>query len=283
MATEKTNFINVVTDNTTETTNNNTKTPVEYGMNFDGSESIKWQPETFEAFGKTTRINSAELSSKICAHFRQTFHEIKGCNLVVMPNNQIGVELYFERNTEPLPAGKIMNLESLVDPVGTGSKNNLYERMNVVQNRAKGKTFTLNNETKLLLSKFMFGGKNANLPNNKKVWGNENVLREIHIPVNDPFRRAYNTDRILVRVFGLDIRRILQELYGRDIITKTVANDAGDTNYRSEARYEVRFIKGNPDGTFVMNIEQFDLAAVEKIFVQENPIPQQYLGVQMYS
>lgn len=279
MATE-TNFTNVVKDG--EATNN-TKNPIEYGMEFDGTEAIKWQPETFEAFGKTTRINSAELSRKIYAHFKQTFHELKGVNIVILANAQIAVEMFFERNTEPLPKGKIMNLDSLVDPVGTGSRNNLYERMQVTQNRRMGKTFTLNNETKLLLSKFMYGGKNANMPNNNKIWGNENVLREVHIPVNDPYRRGYNTDRILVRVSGLDIRKILQELYGRDIITMTVVNEAGDTNYRSEARYEVRFIKANADGTFIMNIEQFDSAAIEKIFMKENPIPQMYLGVQMYS
>lgn len=282
MATEKTKFTNVVSDGEV-TTNNNTKNPIEYGMEFDGSESIKWQPEPFEAFGKTTRKNSAELSREIYAHFSQTFHELKGCNMVVLANGQIAVEMFFERNTEALPDGKIMNLDSLVDPVGSGSRANLYERMQVTQNRRMGKTFTLNNETKLLLSKFMYGGKNANLPNNNKVWGNENVLREVHIPVTDPYRRGYNTDRILVRVSGLDIRRILQELYGRDIVTKTVANESGDTNYRSEARYEVRFIKAMVDGSFIMNIEQFDSAATEKIFMQENPIPQQYLGVQMYS
>lgn len=280
MATEKTNFINVVSDGEAPK-NTNTKNPVVYGMDFDGSEFIKWQSETFEAFGKTTRIDSAELSRKIYAHFKQTFHELKGCNMVILPNAQIGVELYFERNTEPLPDGKIMNLDSLVDPVS--SRNNMYERMNVVQNRRMGKTFTLNNETKLLLAPFMFGGKNANMPNNNKVWGNDAVLREVHIPVTDPYRRGFNTDRILVRVSGLDIRRILQELYGRDIITKTVATESADTNYRSEARYEVRFIKALADGRFVMNIEQFDSAAIEKIFMQENPIPQQYLGVQMYS
>ena len=280
MATETTIFNNVVTND--ETSANNTKNPVEYGYNFDGSEELNWQPESFEAFGKTTRTDSAELARKICAHFKQTFHELKGCNLVALPNNQIAVELYFERNTEPCPSGKIMNLDSLIDPVSGSSKGNLYERMQVTQNRRMGKAFTLNNETKLLLSKFMFGGKNANLPNNNKVWGNEAYLREVHIPVNDPFRRGYNTDRILVRVSGLDIRKILQEMYGYDIVTKTVANEDADTNFRSFAKYEVRFIKAMADGRFIMNIEQFDSAAIEKIFMQENPIPQQYLGVQMY-
>lgn len=282
MATEKTIFTNVVR-NEEATTNNNPKNPITYRDNFKGTEELKFQPETFEAFGKTTRMNSAELSRKIYAHFKQTFHELRGCNLFVMPNGQISVEMFFERNTEPLPDGKIMNLDSLIEPVGAGSRNNLYDRMQVTQNRFRGKTFTLNNETKLLLSKFMYGGKNANMPNNNKIWGNETILREVPIPTNDPFIKGHNTHRILVRVANLDIHRILQEIYGHSMVTKTVAKESGDTNYRSEARYEVRFIKANIDGTFIMNIEQFDSAAIEKIFVQENPLPQMYLGVQMYS
>lgn len=220
------------------------------------------------------------MSRKIYAHFKQTLHELKGVNVIVLANNQIGVEMFFERNLEELPAGKIMSLDSLVN---TSSKSNLYERVQARDNGLRGKTFTLNNETRLLLSKFMFGGTNAALPNNK-VWSDKNVLREVHMPVNNPYLRGYNTDRFLVRVSGFDIRRILHELYGKDIVIKTVANEDGnDVNYRSDARYEVRFVKANPDGTFIMNIEQFNPSAVEEFFIKENPIPQQYLGVQMYN
>ena len=61
MATEKTNFINVVRDNKeTENTNNNTKNPMEYRMDFNGKESLRWHPETVEAFGKITRKKSAK-------------------------------------------------------------------------------------------------------------------------------------------------------------------------------------------------------------------------------
>lgn len=281
MATETTNFNNVITEEgNNEKEKTNTKNPVEYGMDFTGNEVLKWQPHVFDAFGKTTRIRSDILAKEICTMFKQTFHELKGCNIVPLPNGQFSVELYFERNTEPLPAGKIMNLESLID--GTGA-NNLYYRQQVIQNRKAGKAYTLNNETKLLLSKFMFGGKEANKPNNTKIWNSDSVIKEVHIPVNSPFFRSQNTDRILVRASGLDIRRILQELYGRDMVTKTIAGEEGDINYRGNAQYEPRFIKANADGTFIMNIEQFDKAAVESIFMQENPIPQQYLGVQMYS
>ena len=287
MATEKmkkTIFTNVFSKAKEENKDNNTekaqvKNPVEYGLGFEGEEEILWDPETFEAFGKTLRINSAELARKISAHFKQTFHELKGCNIVVLANGQIAVELFFEHNDTPCPDGKMMNLESLIENKGT----NLYEKMQATQNRRMGKVFTLNNETKLLLSKFMYGGTNANLPNNNKVWGNENVLREVHIPVTDPFRRGYNTDRILVRVSGLNIRSIIQEIYGDKIVTKTVADENGDTNYRESALYEVRFIKAMPDGTFIMNIEQFSSEAAQAIFIKENPVPQQYLGVQMYT
>jgi hypothetical protein len=277
MATEKTIFNNVVTDDETNAGVNNTKYPIEYGQDFDGTEELQWQPESFEAFGKTTRIDSAELASKICAHFKQTFHELKGCNLIAHPGNQIAVELYFERNTEECPRDKIMNLESLID----GSSKNLFHRQQAVNNRREGKTFTLNNETKLLLSKFMFGGKNVNLPNSK-VWTRDDTIREIHIPVQSSYYKGYNAERILIRVSNLDIRKILQEMYGYDIVTKTVANENADMNFRSLARYEVHFIKSLADGRFIMNIDQFDSAAIEKIFMQENPVPQQYIGVQMY-
>ena len=302
MATEKTILNNVVSyvaddEQTTNATDTNTtedanpqqknskseNNRIDYAMGFDGSEEIKWKPEVFEAFGKTIRMNSAELSRKIYAHFKQTFHELKGCNISILPNSQISVDLYFEKNLEPVPDGKIKNLDSLIEPSSSGPKKNLYECMQVANNRRLGKIFTLNNETRLLLSKFMYGGSKVNLPDSK-VWENETVQREVHIPVtNDPFIRSYNTDRILVRISGIDIRKILQELYGKTIVYKTVTDEHGDINFTANAMYEVRVMKGLPDGTFIMNIEQFDKDAIEKIFMKENPIPQHYLGVQMYN
>jgi hypothetical protein len=286
MATEKTNFTNVVTEsneNSNEAGTNQNKSNVPYdNTDFDGTEAIKWQPTPFIAFGKTTRVNSAELAHMISTEFKKTFHDLRGCNIIALPNNQFAVELYFEQNTEPLPEGKIINLKSMIDPVNTGD-NNLYYRQQVVQNRKSGRTFTLNNETRLLLSRFMYGGKNANKPNDKK-WNSEAVVKEIHIPANDPYMyRGRNIERAMLRVTNLDLRRILQELYGHDMVFKTVADADGDMNYRSIAYYEPRFIKANTDGTFIMNIEQFDKKEVENIITRENPIPQYaFLGVRMY-
>ena len=277
-------FINVLKSKNND--NNNSKNPVVYNMGFDGSEVLVWSPEPFEATGKMSFIRSDDLSRKIVSKFAQTFHELKGCNVIMMPANKgrmvMTLEMFFEKNNEPLPDGKIMNLDSLVTNTNV-SKNNLYKRMNVLQNRRLGRTFELNNETKLLLSRFMYGGRNANLPNNKKIWNNEMYHKEIHIPVNDPFHKGYNTERILIRVCGFDIHLILQELYGRDIIYKTIVNETCDENFRSEAKYDAKFHKPMADGTFVIAINQFDVKKVQELFIKENPLPQYYLGVQMYT
>ena len=259
-----------------------TKTPISYGHEFEGTEKLKWQPEPFEAFGKTTRMNSAELARKIHGYFKETFHEVIGCNLVYHPTSgQILVELFFERNTLPLESGKIINLDSLIDTSGnSGSNKNIYEQVQAVQNRFTGNVYTLNNETKLLLSKFMYGGEKANLPTNGKWKDN---IHQVKLPANDPYRRTYGTDRIMIKVTGLDIRTILREIYGRYIITKTEVSETEDRNFRSEALYEARFIKPLFDGSFTMNIDQFDADSVKEIFIKENPMPQQYAGVQMYS
>jgi hypothetical protein len=262
------------------------KNPVVFdNPDFDGSEELEWQPAPFKAFGKTTRITSAELAAMISTEFKKTFHEVRGCRITPVPNNNFITELFFERNNEPLPDGKIMNLESLIDPIGAGGSNNLYYRQQVVQNRKLGKTYTLNNETKLLLSKFMFGGKYANKPNDKK-WTNESVMNEVHISAagNDIMYRGRNMERIFIRVV-LDLRRVLQELYGREIITKTISGPDGDTNYRGVASYEPRFIKmSQTDPSFILNIEQFDRTEVEKIIARENPAQfyQNIGGIQMY-
>lgn len=253
------------------------------GVSFNGTEKLDWQPIPFQSFGKTTRINSADLAREIYKELSLTFHEVKGCNIIAAPNNQFITEVYFERNTEPLPENKIMSLESLIEPVGAGANNNLYYKQRVLQNRHDGKAYTLNEETRILLSDLMFGGRNAMKPTDKK-WDNEAYVREIHIPANDPFAyRGRNIERILLRVTGFDLRKILQKLYGRDMVVKTATTDDKDVNFRSLAYYEPRFIKAKPDGTFIMNIEQFDKAAVEEIVMKENPMPQFNIGVQMYS
>ena len=288
MATEKTSIANVVTTNKegNNITPNNQQSIQYLNSSFDGTEQLEWDAIPFEAFGKTTRISSVELSRLIHAAFGKTFHELKGVNILAI-NNQFIVEMYFQRNNEPVPEGKIINLDSMTSPIGVGGNNNLYIKNQIVQNKRNGFTYSLNNETRLLLSKFMYQGKEANKPNNKK-WNTSTdpnaFVREIHAPVQNPLMyRGNNIEEVYLRVTGFDLNRILQELYGGVIITKTVSNGEGkDINYKSTARYQPRFARANTDRTFILNIEQFDKEAVEDIMMRENPMMQNYNGIQMY-
>lgn len=262
--------------------NENKKRPIEYGQDFDGSEFAEFAPEPFDAFGKIMRINSAALSKKISDYFKQIFHELAGCNVFIYPNTtHIGVEMFFEHNTEDLPKGKMMNLEFIAS-----KSKDTYETVQMISNKIRGKLWGLNNETKLILSRFMFGGKNANMPDNSKVWNNKEICREVHISAyGDPYyRNTRNVDRVFVRVANLDIRRILAEIFGKMIIYKTIPEESSDVNYRAEARYDVKVMQQRPDGTFIMNITQFDYARTQQYFIEENPVSQQYYngGIVMY-
>lgn len=254
---------------------------IEYGQGFTGDEYIKIQPEPFKAFGKTTRMNSADLSRKISAMFSAYFHDFRGTNIIPAPNGQFVVELFFSKNKEDLPKNKIKNLDNLID--NSNRNVDCFYMQQVINNRRIGKLYTLNNETKLLLSSFMFGGKDAAKPNNKKVWDNESYVKEIHIPTSNPYYRNNNMEEVLVRVTGLDIRRILQAIYGNSMITGTTRDaDGNDVNHYANAHYEIRLLKMMPDGTFMVNIEQFDDEEIKKLFAKENPSMPQYTGVKMY-
>lgn len=248
---------------------------VKYWGRYPEDAKIESSPLPFKALGKIMRIRNDELCRAIRAQFGDLFHDLKGVNLVYV-NNQFVTEFYFELNTEPLPEGKIRNLINLTTPTPE-NRSNLFYRNAVVQNKLHGKVFTLNDETKLLLSDFMYGGRTANKPNNKK-W--EKLIEEIRIPAAtyDPF--AKNADRIFIRVVGFDIRRLAQNLYGPDMIINTTKDTATgeDQNLHATALYEVRFIKLNYDGTFIINIEQFDKNAAQQFVTQENPQLQRQAG-----
>lgn len=261
----------------------NEKNPVAYDI-FDGSEYMVFEPESFVSIGKVMRINSAELARKIYARFRQTFHDLKGVYIGYVMNNPaaFNVEFYFQKNDEACGMEEFSNLDNL--STSNSKVTDVFERQQTVQNRKIGKTYTLNNETRLILSKFMFGGVQANKPNNNKVWNDDNVIKEIHMSNGtNPFYHQYGTEQILVRVTKLNLNMLLAELFGNTMVTKTAVDDGGgDVNYSSYAAYQASFNKNCPDGTFMINITQFDRKAVEEDFVKENPMPQGYGGVRMY-
>lgn len=242
------------------------------------SATYDFDPIAFEAFGKTTRINSYELAKMIREMFQKQFHDVIGA-FVGYNGSTFNVTLYFQNNAEPVPEGKIKNLVNLQSKVGFNS-GNLWERNMALQRKKSGETFQLNDATKLLLSEFMYGGKRANKPNNKARWDQVTVERRVPAPTA---LYQFGSENIIIAVSGLDIKLICHKLYGNTIVTSTEYENGSPINNQSKgAYYELRYGKAMQDGSIMINIEQFDRAKVEELVKKENPQIAMYSGLQMY-
>ena len=238
---------------------------------------LDWDPLTFNSFGKLMRTSNRQLATAVREYYGKTFHDIRGVNLSYVSGIQAPFvfEFYFAKNNAPKPDGKMDNLVDLTTPT-KGDQLSYYYQKQIVDNKAAGKHYTLNDETKLLLGDIMFGGKDGNKPNNGK-WNN--YIQEVWVPTSD-WTFNQRAGELLIKVSGcFDIRRILQKLFGNSMVTRTeVTKDANGSskivNHSAEPGYEARFIKyaWNEPSVFIMNIEQFDRAAVEEITTKENPI-----------
>ena len=243
------------------------------------SSILDFEPVTFEAFGKTTRVNSYELARMIREMFQKKFHDVIGAN-ITWDGRNFNTTLFFQNNTEPIPDGKIKNLINLQSAEGINSRS-LWERNQLVQNKKSGETFALNDATKILLSDFMYGGRQANKPNNKQRWAQNTFERRVPAPTA---LYQYGAENIIIGVTGLDIKVICHKLYGNKIVTSTEYDENG-TAYNNQSKgayYELRFGKMMQDGSVMINIEQFDRQKVEELVKKENPQIAMYSGVQMF-
>lgn len=266
------------------TTNDHTKgkkTPAMYGA-LPATASLKCEPLPFKAIIKSTRCRSDQFARDLSAVLRGAFHDFKGTNLLYTGGNNIAIELYFEYNPDPVPSNKIRNLVNLTSPT---SGTDLFAKNQVVQHKVRGESYTINDETKLLLSDYMFGGREANEPTNAKKWGA--AISEIHMPTSInpvPFQKA-NSDRIIVKVTNLNINYVAGLLYGKDMVISTSSGEDGeDINTHATAKYVTRFNKFLPGSNhiFIFTIDQADKGAVEQTAVNENPFAQVQPGFIMY-
>ena len=249
-------------------------------LELDENAVIEFEPSEFRTVGQITRISSDDLARKIALAYKQSFHDLVGVFIgrpdPVNNQNDFSVRMWFEQNMEPLPDGKIRNLINLVSPVDKGA--DLFYKQQVVQHRIKGDSFTLNDETKILLSDVMYGGRNANKPKSKS-W--EKFIHTQRFPLNNgnPFFKG--GDKVYVVVSGLDIRRLLRKIYGAEMVVSTaVKGDKAESNVSHAALYEPRVVPSNKNTptTFMINIERFDRDAVQNIMLEENPQMQGYYG-----
>ena len=283
MATNTTNINNVV-DNRTDKDGNEIK-----DLKFFGELSEKayaeFDPITFNSFGNIMRTTNRNLATIIRENYQKIFHDLRGVYIAYIPGSPAPfmVEFYFAKNVLDKPAEKLANLKDLA--VMDAGHNNLYYQKQILNNKVEGKHYTINDETKLILSDIMFGGKDANKPNNAK-WNN--YIEEVRIPTMDATYIPGSTE-IMVKVSKcFDLRRILQKIMPANMLYKVEASgEDGSTKAKvsmAPAKYEARFIKFlyNDPFVFIMNIEQFDKNAVEEMVTSENPQQKMMSGVVYY-
>ena len=229
---------------------------------------LEWDPEPFDKIGETTRINSKDLARKIKEKFQLNFHDCVGCKIDYM--NGFKMTLYFEYNQNPVSDGKIRNLVNFAD-ASSIKKNDTIAKMQYVSRGMSGKTFDLNEDTKVLLKEMMYGGLN----NHKINW--KELVTEIHdrpiLTPNAPFQAFNNNvERILVAVTGFDINVVVRKLLGSRMVIDTVEEDGKIVNVTSNARYKVNYAnKVFNDGSFMINIERFSPEVVTEMIAKETP------------
>ena len=284
--------VNLNDDNNQQNNNNNgnnqqrNKSAI-YANGITEDSSLAWEPVKYHAFGKVMRTTNRDIAIAIREFLSKTFHELKGVNVLYdLVKFQMVTELYFSPNMNQCPSNKILNLKDLTT-ITEPSKDNLFYRKKIIENRTMGKHYTINDETKILLSDLTYGGR-SNKPDSK-IWTQSHVIDEIQIPSGDQTYgpRAIET---LVRVAGcFDFRRILSKLFGHVMVvgTKQYQDDQGRIRYKNistDAAYEARYIKpvANEPFVFIMNIEQFDKNAVQELVVRENPTRPMVNGIIYY-
>jgi len=284
MATNATNISNV-TDIRTDKEGNPIKNLKTYDQ-FSENAYATFDPITFNSFGNIMRTTNRNLATIIKENYQKIFHDLRGVYIAYYPGSPAPfmVEFYFAKNIAPKPEDKIANLKDLT--VMDAQHNNLYYQKQVLNNKVGGKHYTLNDDTKIILGDIMFGGKDANKPNQAK-WNN--FIEEVWVPTVDQTFRP-GSGELLIKVSKcFDIHRILQKVMPEHMLWKIENKDDGAGNSKAVvstavAKYECRFIKFtyNDPFVFIMNIEQFDKNAVEEMTASENPTQRIVSGVVYY-
>jgi hypothetical protein len=245
-------------------------------LKLDSRASLDWEVMPVESIGHSIIINSAVLMMTIRERMQKTFHDFAGVDIFVpKPGRQVfECRFAFWYNPAPVPEGKI---KSLVDVTKVKPNENSFYNMKQASNHIiNGVKYELNDETKLLISDMLYGGRKANMPNSKN-WNNRDNVEQSVIQIRNDFsgyyQRSSTNVQIYVDVKNVDLRLVLKKLFGKSMIISTTKDSAGKTvNYSVDCLYNPISYTGRPDNTFDITISQFDPNAVRKLFAQQHPM-----------
>ena len=236
--------------------------------------TVRFTPYEFKSFGNIMRITNQQLSIIIREYYQKIFHDLRGVYVGYMAGQKspFNIDFYFTKNMAEMPEGKIANIKDLG---AVDVNSNLYMKMQARNNRMAGNIYTLNDDTKHLLSEIMYGGPNdkANGPKSNR-W--KQCMIEKWVQSND-FTYRQGAGELWIRVYGcFDIQRILQKIMPSTMVTNVKVTKNSDGTYDAEnftanCRYKARFVEWLTQNVFVLNIEQFDEKAVAEFQMAKNP------------
>lgn len=200
------------------------------------------------SIGTLSMVSASELARVVSAFYKETFHDLNGVTIdrkdldTFSRVNNMGymnlmsllipeVKFIFENKLTQVSDGKIKNL---IDSASVGRSSSTFDKQNAINNRAVGKGFQLNKETRLLLRDIMLETEKSS-PDNNIFW--ESVTQQYM--VGDMVRG--NGMRVYTIVTGIDINKLCTKIYGNKFVvsTQTIANADGvsDKNKYANVKY----------------------------------------------
>lgn len=226
-----------------------------FGILPEGSKIEFYPKKEMSVIGTLTTISAYELALIASEFYKETFHDLLGVyigesadtyskknNYFSLFNTVPEVKFIFENKLTPEPDGKIKNL---VDSTSVYKTSSTFDKQAAINNRATGKGFQLNKETRLLLGDIMRDTDKAS-PNNNIFW--ESVTQQFTTP---DMARGVGM-RVYTVVNGIDINKLCAKIYGNKFVvsTQTVANADGsvsDKNKYANVKYRTTIVNKYQD------------------------------------
>ena len=286
MATLNENKINNVVEMKEGKNNNHDskKNETDYGYGItDNSKLVFSDNANFVSFGRIMRVTNKDLAMMIKSYFGTVLHDLRGVMIYYTPSPRGGfhfdTRFYFQINAQDLPEGKIKSVIDLTKPDEKLNSKSFYARQKAIVNASSQNIFTINDATRLILSDFIYGGRNANKPRSN-VWSNGDRIKQMDMlngmnNVNSGYLTFYrnNAHDVYIEVNDIDLKVVLNAIFGNTMVVETKKTESGkDTNYERYAKYNPRFIeytKTDPS-VFFMNIEQFDYESVDQMAIDND-------------
>lgn len=232
-------------------------------------------------------IRNDDLAHRITEKYKNVFHDMLGCNIVLNANCTFDILFYFTPNKDPKPEGKISSVINIADAT-KATANNYYTQRQAMYNKEHGNLFSLNDDTKLLLSHLMLGGKDKFKPRSRNWDRNIKVTMQPVAPTPGYMPSMYNPNALIpvIEVSGFNFYEILNACLENQFVTKTEQKPDGTqentvTNGCWDAALNNRIPPIEP-GTFFITLTQFSPEEISAFIAKNTKQVRTFPGIIVY-